>query len=121
MFSGDKFSRSGTLEGGYVNPNHSRLLFQKKIWELQAKLEKQETDLTQVKEQLNKVDGENTKVLSEIQKSEMTHVQLRYVNTLNPAAIVLSISILFIKPKDTRQTWPILFHNQKNHNIELYA
>lgn len=75
--SGDKYSRRGTLEGGYMSPNHSRLLFQKKIWEFQAKLEKQETDLAQVKEQLNKLDGENTKVLSEIQKSEMTQVQLR--------------------------------------------
>ena len=77
--SGDKFSRRGTLEGGYVNPNNSRLLYQKKIWELQAKLEKQENDLSQVREQLNALDGETTKVTSDWQKSEMTTVQLRLV------------------------------------------
>jgi len=66
------------LEGGFLSPNHSRLLFQKKIWEHQAKLEQQETDLADVKSQLQQLDGEITQVLGELQKLETTQVQLRY-------------------------------------------
>lgn len=74
---GDKFSRRGTLEGGFVSPNHSRLLFQKRIWEYQSRLEEQENELTQVRSQLQSLDGEVTQVLSQLQKLETTQVQLR--------------------------------------------
>lgn len=77
FISGDKFSRYGTLEGGFVNTNRSRLLFQKTIWEQQEKLEGQEAELTKVRGELMQIDGEVTKVLSEIQKIETTQVQLR--------------------------------------------
>ena len=77
LLSGDKFSRRGTLEGGFVSPNHSRLLFQKRIWEYLAKLEEQETELAQVRTQLQSLDGDVTQVLSELQKLETTQVQLR--------------------------------------------
>lgn len=75
---GDKFSRRGTLEGGFVNTNQSRLLSQKKIWEQQAKLEKQEGELQEVKLQLQHLDGQITRVLSDVQNIETTQVQLRH-------------------------------------------
>jgi len=74
---GDKFSRYGTLEGGFTSPNRTRLLYQKTIWEHQQKLEEKEKELAQVKSELIKIDGEVTQVLSEIQKIETTQVQLR--------------------------------------------
>lgn len=74
---GDKFSRYGTLEGGFISPNRNRLLYQKAIWEHQEKLEAKELELQKVKEELVKIDGEVTQVLSEIQKIETTQVQLR--------------------------------------------
>merc|ERR1712013_96359 len=74
---GDKFSRYGTLEGGFTSPNRTRLLYQKLIWEHQEKLEKKEEELKEVKDELIKIDGEVTQVLSEVQKVETTQVQLR--------------------------------------------
>jgi len=74
---GDKFSRRGTLEGGFSSPNASRLLFQKRIWEYQKKLEEQESEHGDVKTRLQQLDGEITQVLSELQKLETTQIQLR--------------------------------------------
>lgn len=74
---GDKFSRYGSLEGGFSSPNRSRLLFQKLIWEQQDKLETAEGEVKTSRAELQTIDGEVTKVLSEIQKIETTQVQLR--------------------------------------------
>ena len=74
---GDKFSRRGTLEGGFSSPNNSRLLFQKRIWEYQSKLEQQESELANVKSELQRLDGEVTRVMNDLQKIETTQIQLR--------------------------------------------
>lgn len=75
---GEKFSRRGTLEGGFNAENQSRLGFQKKIWEKQEKLEKEEQDLIILKNQINDIDGQLTRIKNELQNSETTKDQLRY-------------------------------------------
>jgi len=74
---GEKFSRRGTLEGGFNAENQSRLGFQKKIWEKQEKLEKEEQELITLKNQINDIDGQLTRIKNELQNSETTKDQLR--------------------------------------------
>lgn len=74
---GEKFSRRGTLEGGYTPDNQSRLYFQKRVWSYQEMLEKYETEITQLREKINDNDTRNTKIVAELQLRENKKTQLR--------------------------------------------
>ena len=75
--TGEKFSRRGTLEGGYMPDNQSRLYFQKKVWTYQETLEKYETEISQLRQKINDNDTRNTKIVAELQLRENKKTQLR--------------------------------------------
>ncbi|KXJ23506.1 structural maintenance of chromosomes protein 3 [Exaiptasia diaphana] len=74
---GDQVSRRGALTGGYYDTRKSRLELQRTIWNNGSKVEEEETKVHVIKSQLEEIDGEITKVLGKIQKTETRQVELR--------------------------------------------
>jgi structural maintenance of chromosome 3 (chondroitin sulfate proteoglycan 6) len=74
---GDQVSHKGTLTGGYYDTRRSRLEMHRQMMEQRERLEAAENERSQLRHQLDQLEGKVTQVLGDLQKTETKQIQLK--------------------------------------------